>query len=74
MALSHPKKKDLNKFEALSILSDSNNGNNSNSDSRVGKTSNEDMNSECEWRHGQAREKEKGKRPRVEPDDVGKIK
>eukprot|EP00957_Ditylum_brightwellii_P022748 1715408-Ditylum_brightwellii.AAC.1 len=39
-------KKDLNKFEALSILSGSNNGNNSNSNSRVSDTSDKYMNLE----------------------------
>eukprot|EP00957_Ditylum_brightwellii_P070346 5343881-Ditylum_brightwellii.AAC.1 len=39
-ALDHKEKKDLNKFEALSILSDIN------SSSRVSNTSNEDMNLE----------------------------
>eukprot|EP00957_Ditylum_brightwellii_P081284 6183228-Ditylum_brightwellii.AAC.1 len=46
MALSHQEKKDLNKFEALSILSGGDDGNNSNSDSRVNNTSNKEMNSE----------------------------
>eukprot|EP00957_Ditylum_brightwellii_P125643 9576525-Ditylum_brightwellii.AAC.1 len=45
-ALSHQEKKDLNKFEALSILSGSDNDNNSNNDSRVSNASNEEMNSE----------------------------
>eukprot|EP00957_Ditylum_brightwellii_P116075 8854871-Ditylum_brightwellii.AAC.1 len=44
--LSCQEKKDLNKFEALSFLFDSNNGNNSDSDSRVSDTSNKYMNSE----------------------------
>eukprot|EP00957_Ditylum_brightwellii_P210792 15365403-Ditylum_brightwellii.AAC.2 len=46
VALSCQEKKDLNKFEALSILSDRNHGDDSNSDSRVSDTSNEDMNLE----------------------------
>eukprot|EP00957_Ditylum_brightwellii_P004690 356163-Ditylum_brightwellii.AAC.1 len=45
-ALSCQEKKDLNKFEVLSILSGSNNGDNSNSNSRVSNTSDKDMNSE----------------------------
>eukprot|EP00957_Ditylum_brightwellii_P077350 5877771-Ditylum_brightwellii.AAC.1 len=45
-ALSSQKKKDLNKFEALSILPDSDNGDDSNSGSRFNNTSNEEMNSE----------------------------
>eukprot|EP00957_Ditylum_brightwellii_P132565 10109615-Ditylum_brightwellii.AAC.1 len=45
-ALSCQEKKDLNKFEALSISSGSDNGNNNNSNSRVSNTSNEEMNSE----------------------------
>eukprot|EP00957_Ditylum_brightwellii_P177686 13534901-Ditylum_brightwellii.AAC.1 len=45
-ALDCQEKKDLNKFEALSILSDSNKDDDSNSDSRVSNTSNEDMNLE----------------------------
>eukprot|EP00957_Ditylum_brightwellii_P148423 11299755-Ditylum_brightwellii.AAC.1 len=45
-ALSCQEKKDINKFEALFISSDSNNGNISDSDSRVRNTSNEDMNLE----------------------------
>eukprot|EP00957_Ditylum_brightwellii_P135411 10325040-Ditylum_brightwellii.AAC.1 len=46
VALSCKEKKDLNKFEALSILSGDNDGDNSNSDSRVSNTSDEEMNSE----------------------------
>eukprot|EP00957_Ditylum_brightwellii_P060111 4564864-Ditylum_brightwellii.AAC.1 len=38
--------KDLNKFEVLSILSGSDDGNNSNSDSRVSDTLDEEINSE----------------------------
>eukprot|EP00957_Ditylum_brightwellii_P169920 12933815-Ditylum_brightwellii.AAC.1 len=45
-ALSRQEKKDLNKFEALSILSGSNSGDDNNSDSRVSNTSDEEMNSE----------------------------
>jgi hypothetical protein len=46
VALDCKEKKDLNKFEALSILSDSNKDNGSNSNSRVINTSNEGMDSE----------------------------
>eukprot|EP00957_Ditylum_brightwellii_P020215 1524681-Ditylum_brightwellii.AAC.1 len=46
-ALSTQEKKDLNKFEALSILSGSDNGNNSDSNSRISNISDEDMNLEC---------------------------
>ena len=44
--LSCQEKKDLNKFEALSILSGSNDGVNIDSNSRVSNTSDEEMNSE----------------------------
>eukprot|EP00957_Ditylum_brightwellii_P117927 8995163-Ditylum_brightwellii.AAC.1 len=43
VAISHHETKDLNKFGALSILSGSSNGNNSNSNSMVSDTSNEGM-------------------------------
>eukprot|EP00957_Ditylum_brightwellii_P181488 13824638-Ditylum_brightwellii.AAC.1 len=43
VVLSCKEKKELSKFEALSILSNSNKYKDSNSDSRVGNTSNEDM-------------------------------
>eukprot|EP00957_Ditylum_brightwellii_P076435 5809453-Ditylum_brightwellii.AAC.1 len=78
MTLDLQEKKNLNKFEALSISSSSNKDNNSNSNcncnSRVSATSNEDMNSEQEWSHGQARKKKKSKRPQEEPDGVIKCK
>eukprot|EP00957_Ditylum_brightwellii_P193249 14714442-Ditylum_brightwellii.AAC.1 len=45
-AFSHKEKKELNKFEALSIISDSNKDKDSSSNSRVSYTSNEDMDSE----------------------------
>eukprot|EP00957_Ditylum_brightwellii_P153747 11702097-Ditylum_brightwellii.AAC.1 len=44
LGLDQQEKKDLNKFEALSILSDSNKDDDSNSNSRAIDTSNEDMN------------------------------
>eukprot|EP00957_Ditylum_brightwellii_P133247 10160102-Ditylum_brightwellii.AAC.1 len=45
-ALDRQEKKDLNKFEALSILSNSNKDDDSNSNSRISNTSNEDTNLE----------------------------